>query len=368
MMNLSNYEYLYKNVEYKFVFIEMLKIDKDILEKMYKKYKKHFKFKGTITKKVKEILFDSPILMRIFFERYSNSNENVSDIDKARIFSEYISMLSKKYPKLNSILSQIINHMIEVKKFDFVYIDDIDIDFSDMEDLIYEYVLLSRSIVDNEGEVNEEKREVISITYDEIRDYLITKEIIKRHQRKEIDIMKYINEMVDNRYSIVEGVIKNLYCYFKNNNKKIAENILQIKKLNNYNFATRDMFYNSHLDFIFSTKSKLEQYEIDYLNNLDYIDRHDLARLVVICTYNLVNSLEPEIDFVIKKMEKFLLDEEKVFDFSNISVDSYIKIIKSLQGIADKKVIYYVDILKKIVKYLEMKNENIWEKNFKTKW
>lgn len=356
-------EYLEKNVQYKILSIENSRISDNIYEKMYLKYKKYFKFNGTITNSVKMTLFESPIFMRIFFECYENSNENISDLNKAKIFSEYISRLSKKYDGLNKMLDGIINIMLVDKKFDNVKIDRLNITIDKVQNLISENFLLSHSIVENEGNVNEIKSEVISITYDEIRDYLITNNIINKYRSNKIDLMNFIDEMINQRYPILEGVLKRLYLYYKQTDFKICNFILNKKVFIDYNYGNRDTYNNVNLDFIFSTRQELNEEEKKYLLNLKYITPNDLAKMIWDCTYNLIYGLLPGIEFIQNEMKKFMNGENTIFDFSKISFDSYRSLIQELGKYEDSKIKKYIEILRKLLEYLEM---NYYEENSKS--
>ena len=355
-------EYLEKNVQYKILSIENSRISDNIYEKMYLKYKKHFKFKGAITNSVKRTLFESPIFMRIFFECYENSNENISDLNKSKIFSEYISRLSKKYNGLNKMLDEIINIMLVDKKFDNVKIDRLNITIYKVQNLISENFLLSHSIVENDGNINEIKSEVISITYDEIRDYLITNNIINKYKSNKIDLMNFIDEMINQRYPILEGVLKRLYLYFKQNDNNICNYILNKEILMNHNYGNSDTYNNAHLDFIFSTREDLNEAEKKYLSDLKYITSNDLAKMTWDCTYNLVYGLLPSVEFIQNEMKKFISGEKTIYDFSRITFKSYRFLIQELEKYEGSKIKQHVEILRELLKYLEM---NYYEEDSK---
>lgn len=355
-------EYLEKNVQYKIISVENSRISDNIYEKMYLKYKKYFKFNGVITNSVKRTLFESPIFLRIFFECYENSNENISDLNKSKIFSEYISRLSKKYNELNKMLDEIINVMIEDKKFDNVKIDKLNITIDKVQNLISENFLLSHSIVENDGNINEIKSEVISITYDEIRDYLITNNIINKYNENKINLMDFIDEMINRRYPILEGVLKRLYLYFKQNDRKICNYILKKKILINHNYGNSDTYNNAHLDFIFSARQDLNEEEKKYLSSLKYITPNDLAKMTWDCTYNLVYGLLPGVEFIQNEMKKFINREKTIYDFSRITFNSYRVLIQELEKYDDIKIKQYVEIVRELLKYLEM---NYYEEDSK---
>ncbi len=359
-------EYLDKNVQYKIISIENSRVSNVIYEKMYSKYKKHFNFNGSITNSVKSILFESPIFMRIFFECYENSKESISDINKSKIFSEYIDRLSKKYIDLRKVLEEIIDTMLEDKKFDSVNIDRLNISIDKIQNLISENFILTHSIVENEGKINESKSEIISITYDEIRDYLITNSIIKKYKDKKINLTNFIDEMIDQRYPILEGVLKRIYTYFKQddnqNDNRICNYILNKELFGNHSYGNKDTYNNVHLDFIFSTRQDLNKDEKKYLSNLKYITPNDLAKMTWDCTYNLVYGLLPGIEFIQDEMLKFIRKENTIFDFSKITFDSYKFLIKQLEERNDDKLGKYIETLKSLLEYLE---ENYYEEDSK---
>lgn len=353
-------EYLGKNVQYKIICIENSKISNDIYEKMYLKYKKHFNFNGAVTNSVKRTLFESPIFLRIFFECYENSKENISDINKSKIFSEYIDRLSKKYIDLRKVLEEIIDTMLEDKKFDSVNIDRLNISIDKIQNLISENFILTHSIVENEGKVNESKSEIISITYDEIRDYLITNSLIKKYKDEKISLTDFIDEMIDQRYPILDGVLKRIYTYFKQDDNRICNYILNKKLFGNHSYGNKDTYNNVHLDFIFSTRQDFNNDEKKYLSNLKYITPNDLAKMTWDCTYNLVHGLLPGIEFIRNEMLKFIRKENTIFNFSEISFDHYRFIISQLEDRNDDKFNQYIETLKNLLEYLE---ENHYEKN-----
>lgn len=351
-------EYLEEDVKYEIISIETSKLSNSILEKMFDKYSKYFNFNGSVNQNVRYLLYDSPILMRIFFECYKNSNDVICNIDKSKLFSEYIANLTKKYPNLKKILKEITIYMINNDKFDYIDINKITVDFSNIENLIYENVLLTKSIIENEGKINEEKIETIAITYDEIRDYLISNQLIEMDKKSKIDIIKYIDKMIECNFPIVEGVLKNLYCYYKNENNKICKHILNIESLKNYNFGNRDMFINAHLDFIFSSKQELLDFELKYLNELNYIVPKDLFRLILVGISNSIHLIKPGDDFILNKINSFINDGERTFDFSRIDVDCYEEIVKNLEKYSGENIIFLKEKLLNLIKYLENDYEN----------
>lgn len=355
-------EYLEKNVQYKIISIENSRISNVIYEKMYSKYKKYFNFNGSVTYSVKRTLFESPIFMRIFFECYENSNENISDINKSKLFSEYISRLSKKYEDLGKILEEIVNVMLENRKFDSVKIEKLNISFDKVLNLISENLLLMHSIVENEGNVNESKSEIIAITYDEIRDYLITNNIIKKYKDEKNILMDFIDEIIEQRYPILEGVLKRIYAYFKEYDNNICKHILSKKMFENYSYGNEDTYNNIHLDFILSARQNLNDDEKKYLSTLKYITPNDLAKMIWDCTYNSVYGLSPGIEFIQNEMLRFIQRENTIFDFSKIDFDLYRHLIKQLQEHGNSKIEDYIQTLKNLLKHLEM---NYYEEDSK---
>lgn len=338
-------EYLEKDVKYNISSIENSTITENIHEKMYLKYKEYFKFYGSITNSVKRFLYESPIFMRIFFECYTESNANITDINKSKIFSEYISKLSKTNHNIYNVLDEIIEEMLSSKKFDYVYLDKLKSSIDDIRNLIYENVLLTHSIVENNNQVNEIKKDVILITFDEMRDYLITNKLIEKHKNREIIIKNFIDEMIENRYPILEGVLKNLYIYFKKNDITICKKILKKKFFYDYNYGNKDTYSDAHLELIFSTKEKLQQFEIDYLLKLDYLDPSDLAKIISDSSYNQLYNLEPNADFIMNRMAKFIDGEEKIYNFSHFKRDSYVNLISFLEKNENEKIKEYIILL-----------------------
>lgn len=355
-------ENLNSQVKSKIISIETTRISENIHEKMYLKYNTHFNFKGTVTNSVKRVLFESPIFMRIFFECYANSDANITDINKSKIFSEYISNLNNNYPGLNKILDEIIEHMLNTKKFDYVFVDYLNTAIEEIKQLIFENVLLTHSIVENDGQINETKKEVILITYDEIRDYLITNLIIEKHKKGIFDVIEFIDEMIKQSYPISEGVIKRLYIYFKEQDNTICKYILSKKIFNHYNYGNNDIYHNMNLELIFSSRKELCDFEKSYLLDLEYIEAKDLAKMIYDSTYNLLYGMYPSVEFIVDRIKKYISNEEKVYDFYKIHPSFYRNIIDELKKYNRDDLDEFILILKKLLKYLE-ENYN-YEKDY----
>ena len=118
------------------------------------------------------------------------------------------------------------------------------------------------------------------------------------------------------------------------------------------------MFINAHLDFIFSSKQELLDFELKYLNELNYIVPKDLFRLILVGISNSIHLIKPGDDFILNKINSFINDGERTFDFSRIDVDCYEEIIKNLEKYSGENIIFLKEKLLNLIKYLENDYEN----------
>ena len=315
--------------------MDRLRMNETIKNKMIEKYKNYYNYFGKYNERVKSIIEENPILMRIFFETYKDTNEEVDDLNKYTLFWNYIKNVQEKTADFDvkEVLYKIGAKMLELNKYDYINTDDIDVDKTYLEKLINENVLLSNSIVKNENTLGEEINEVLMFTFDELRDFIISKVVVD--SKNDDEIVEFIKKVIENQEVIAEGTYRNLYLNFKINQREDmcskflnSDVIPIIRHINPYKFRNEDNFENFILDIIFENNLPLYKCEIDYINNTEMSER-DAWKIIRDLWKNTLNNREPNFNIVTNEIEKVLKDRNK---------QSFIKILdrETYEDIYDK--------------------------------
>ena len=180
----DRYNKLFKNQdEYIFTYeINQIRYSKRIKSRLLDNYRKEFCFNGEIGKDVFSYLIHSLLLMRIFFEVYSGSDTKIISLNKFKIYAKYIESLKNNVNKPELFINKLIKKMLEKGKFDEISINDLGIsdeEFITFKKFADENLLISRTIRKYEGTLPETEEEVFYFVFDELRDYCISKFIIK---------------------------------------------------------------------------------------------------------------------------------------------------------------------------------------------
>ena len=318
--------------------IEMdnLRMNETIKNKMIEKYKNYYNYFGKYNDRVKNIIEQDPILMRIFFETYKDTNEEVDDLNKYTLFWNYIKNVQEKTIDFDvkEVLYKIGAKMLELNKYDYINIDDVDVDKIYLEKLINENVLLSNSIVKNESTLGEEINEVLMFTFDELRDFIISKVIVDN--KNDDEILAFIKKTMENQEVIAEGTYRNLYLNFKINqredmcSKLLNSDIIPIfRHINPYSFRNEDNFENFIFDIIFENNLPLYECEIDYINNTEMSER-DAWKIIRDLWKNTLNNKEPNFNIVTNEIEKILKNKDKPSFIKILNREAYEDIYDAL--------------------------------------
>lgn len=319
--------------------MDSLRMNETIKNKMIEKYKNYYNYFGKYNERVKSIIEENPILMRIFFETYKDTNEEVDDINKYTLFWNYIKNVQEKTADFDvkEVLYKIGTKMLELNKYDYINTDDIDVDKIYLEKLINENVLLSNSIVKNENTLGEEINEVLMFTFDELRDFIISKVIVD--SKNDDEIVEFIKKVIENQEVIAEGTYRNLYLNFKINQRKdmcskfLNSDIIPIiRHINPYRFRNEDNFENFILDIIFENNLPLYKCEIDYINNTEMSER-DAWKIIRDLWKNTLNNREPNFNIVTNEIEKILKDRNKSSFIKTLDREAYEDIYDALMEI-----------------------------------
>lgn len=218
-------------------------------------------------------LFQSLLFLRLYFEVYRNDQTPITSLYRHKIYKKYIDNCIQQYDecsqlKIKQMLEKIPQLMIEQGKYDFLKMSDVTDDF-DCIRLFRKFsddnFLTSRKIIENKGSITEDEIEVISFTFDELRDYCLARSLVKNCDNEKI--MEILQEF-DNSYgSPLEGVVRYVYIDAKENNKlDLCQYIIAtIFKPISYPFNTENQF-DWGLEVMFDSNSSLNDLERDYLN------------------------------------------------------------------------------------------------------
>ena len=136
--------------------------------------------------------------------------------------------------------------MIDTKEFSHIRVDELN-----SEDLQITYHLLESDVIfKTECRLKkgflEDVEELISFTFDEFRDYCLTRYIVRLENAAEI-FPKFWRDMHDNKWSILEGVQKYIFFLSRTESSEI-ENI--IKKYSNYSSIYWENIWNLEDSYI----------------------------------------------------------------------------------------------------------------------
>lgn len=329
--------------KYELIEMDSLRINETIKDRMIGKYKSYYNYKGNYNKRVKGIIEENPILMRIFFETYKESDKDVNDLNKYTLFWNYIKNVQEKTTNLDvkDILYKIGNKMLELNKFDYIDIDNIDVDKRQLEQLINENVLLSNSMVKNENSLEEDIQEVLMFTFDELRDFIISRVLVD--SKKDNDILEFIRKIIENKEVIAEGTYRNLYLNYKINQKEdmcnslLNTDILPItRNINPYRYRNEDSFENFVLDMIFENNLPLYKCEIDYINRIE-MSKGDTWKIIRDLWKNTLNDQEPNFSIITDEIIKMAKNKDEKSFLKNLDKEDYEEIYEGLVEKNDQK-------------------------------
>ena len=218
-------------------------------------------------------LFQSLLFLRLYFEVYRNNQTPITSLYRHKIYKKYIDNCIQQYDecsklKIKQMLEKIPQLMIERDKYDFLKMSDVTDDF-DCIRLFRKFsddnFLTSRKIIENKNSIAEDEIEVISFTFDELRDYCLARSLVKNCDNEKI---MGVLQGFDNSYgSPLEGVVRYVYIDAKENNKlDLCQHIIAtIFKPISYPFNTENQF-DWGLEVMFDSNSPLNDLERDYLD------------------------------------------------------------------------------------------------------
>lgn len=360
-------------------------------KRIFKGYLKFFDveiLESTLPEAVYDQLTRDTLLLRFFCEVNKKKRQvHLYDIYKYSLFQKYYDL--KKLELINSgnqingnLFDKLIEHiaeiMIDTKEFSHIRLDELN-----SEDLQIAYQLLESDVIFKtefrlkKGFV-EDVDEIISFTFDEFRDYCLTRYIVRLEKAAEI-FPKFWRDMDDNKWSILEGVQKYIFFLSRTESSEI-ENI--IKKYSNYSSIYWKNIWNLEDSYIREDDIQLWKkhlfnvgpYSIQICKFL--INRRDRgyfknSSIDVLFDFLLEFSKTPgKYDVIIRKLFPFKINNryEQAFSYNNYVIlgDEFIKrSIDNFEILVERR--NYVDALKlSIFIYHIMPNliNDLWQKAY----
>ena len=218
-------------------------------EKIFNIYRQYYNYSGNVREDSKNKMLNSLLLMRMFFEVNVNSSNDTSQLYNHRIFRQYIKKVNEANSEiqLSVILDKLSDLMIENKQYGEINITLLDLSKSLLDSILDNNLILSKRITKHSGEIHETEETLIYFTFDEIRDYYLSRRIIQRcGEKMNFDFLfQTCDYLYENKISAIEGVLK--YTYFhlmENRSYDVAKEILY----KYYNYSNNDYYYEFNND------------------------------------------------------------------------------------------------------------------------
>lgn len=261
--------------------------DDSVRELLLQRYKTHFNFTGEISEQVKLLLIRQLLLLRMFFEVYSNSNELITALNKYQVFRKYIEQVEKKCDSgLTELISAITDAMLKNDSYVSVILPE-DI-FNQYSQLLHKAtdnsVILSRKKVYHSDTIASNQKEEVSFVFDEMRDYCLARRIVMLQEDDcgNIDynaILEEVKRLNSIKARCRGGVISYIYYFTKTNEEldekernELCKTILGIvghdKQDHNdyYNgWRGRYDYRDNGIRIIMNTEQIWEEYEKEYI-------------------------------------------------------------------------------------------------------
>ncbi len=203
-------------------------------ERLISNYARHYGFTGEIAEGVKEKLTKQLLLVRIFFEIYAHKSENIYELNKYELYQTYIDNTDNT--DLKDLISQLAKYMFANKQYENIPVNKIS-SASGKHNLIDSSILICRTIIKDKGTILEKSEEVLNFVYDEMRDYLITRELLNANRYKDrsinyIKVKKYLKQKTVQGAQCFEGVVNYLFnhCCSENNTQMLDYLLFNIIK------------------------------------------------------------------------------------------------------------------------------------------
>ncbi|MFA5781309.1 MAG: hypothetical protein WC868_03470 [Bacteroidales bacterium] len=223
--------------------------DNDLNEKLFDIYFYHFNIKyNRISKKAYNQLVSNFLLLRIFCETYQNQRfDFIDNIYKEELFKRYYSLKSEEINKhlisndefkikgtfdIKNFISNIVDFMIQNKVYINVPLDNI-IEVPEYREMyvrfLDENILIKRDIQADEKGIFT-SAEVVNFTFDEFRDFLISRYLIEiLYKKSQSDFVSFIESEITKKSTLLEGCSTFLFFISRKCSDKYLKDIISIQ-------------------------------------------------------------------------------------------------------------------------------------------
>ncbi len=299
-------------------------------------YKKYYNYSGNISEDSRQRLFKSMLLMRLFFEVNEGKDNDTTQLYNHLIYYKYIQRIDNKLTQVNltDILDNVSDIMIEKLSFDSVNTSELNTPISEINRILDNNLVLSKTVLENEGYIHQTETTIISFTFDEIRDYYIARRLIAICEEKQ-DFSKMFDicsHLYDNKLSPTEGVIR--YCYFHLFEKGFYDVSKELLKKfysfdQEYSYRNSDRLFNTtYMDFGLSIIMECPRergfldYEKKYILTTINCRPISLIELLYNLTYNEVNGYFPNATVLLDSLQNANTNISQIKRYLSMEFDS----------------------------------------------
>lgn len=368
----DRFKNLFEEIDYKFFKynINEEKYNTRAMEKTILNYQKHFNVKGNIHYLAKSKLFNSLILIRIFFKVNENKDINTLELRNAEIYDSYIKQINNKFIERNSnisfkkILEEIINIMLERNIYNGIPIADLNLNYNDeilFKSILDDNLIISKKIKEGSG-ITEREKEIVYFVFDELRDFCISRKILIYCDENRLfdykELYRCLNNLNKNKLSPFEGILKYSYYYFKNNStnpnrlehcKKILTNYGKSLKPNIFDNENK-VFNNYGILMIIEDCKILEDFEFQYIID-SMVSARDFINMLNILIDNEITGNGLKIDIFLKVLLMYTSEGIKDIIMEMIDENEYFITSENKD---------FINICNKILYQSEISNEIKW--------
>ncbi|GAB4015032.1 hypothetical protein GCM10028808_39230 [Spirosoma migulaei] len=231
--------------------------DNELKKKLFETYFYHFNIEyRSISDKAYNQLVSNFLLLRIFCEVYQNEKlDYIDNIYKEELFEKYYIQKSEQINHhlkenddfkiqgtfdIKNFITSIITRMIERKEYVNIPLDEIINDPKDREMYVRfldENILVKRDIQDSEKGIFTPS-ESVNFTFDEFRDFLISRYLIEKLYRdSKDDFIIFIESQINEKSALLEGCSTFLFYISRRTTDKTLNSIISNQKWFDYVFS-----------------------------------------------------------------------------------------------------------------------------------
>lgn len=251
---------------------------------LFQRYKTYMNFTGNISPNVIERLNSCSFLtFRIFFETFRDSSESVRTFNRAEIFSKYIGKVSKKNEDVATLLYEVSAYMIKNKSYYSIPESSVKNVKGDLSELLDDNILLAQTIDSHQpDDIRSEPQNIITFTFDELRDYQLAKYLIKESPLQNYQsVFNVLDDLKNdgnhrNGYDFItspyEGVLSFAYLhFFKQKNyeecRRILYEYIGVQTMLNRLLGDNSKQYLG-IQLIFDCGIPKEDFEVKYVQDM----------------------------------------------------------------------------------------------------